>query len=83
MSNALVGRNIGELEKQQYINSGPSGDSRGTSSEGVVCYYCHKPGHVIRNCKKRQREYFLQREYIKYETVKYSTSLITVSLLRN
>ena len=54
MSSALVGRNIGESKKQQYRNSGPSSNSGGTSSEGVVCYYCHKPGHVIRDCKKRQ-----------------------------
>ena len=53
MSSTLVGRNVGESEKQQYINSGPSGNSRGTSSRGVVCCYCHKPGHVIRDCKKR------------------------------
>ena len=53
MSSALVGRNIGESEKQQYKNSGQGGNSRGTSSRGVVCYYYHKPGHVIRDCKKR------------------------------
>ena len=54
MSSAFVGRTMGESEKQQY-RSGDSGDnSRGTSSGGVVCYYCHKPGHVIRDCKKRQ-----------------------------
>ena len=53
-SNALVHRNIGESEKQQYRNSGPGDNSRGTSSRGVVCYYCHKPGHEIRDCKKRQ-----------------------------
>ena len=47
MSSALVGRNIGESEKQQYRNSGPGGNTRGTSSGGVVCYYFHKPGHVI------------------------------------
>ena len=54
MSSALVGRNIGESEKQQYKNSGPGGNSRGTSSRGVVCYYCHKLGHVIRDYKKQQ-----------------------------
>ena len=54
MSSALVGRNIGESEKQQYRSSGPGDNSRGTSSGRVVCYYCHKPRHVIRDCKKRQ-----------------------------
>ena len=52
MSSALVGRNIGESEKQQYRNSDLDGNSRGTRSRRVVCYYCHKPGHVIRHCKK-------------------------------
>ena len=28
--------------------------TRGPGSRGVVCYYCHNPGHVIRDCKKRQ-----------------------------
>ena len=48
MSSALVGQNIGESEKQQYRNIGPDSNSRGTSSGGVVCYNCQKPGHVIR-----------------------------------
>ena len=38
ISSALVGWNNGESETQQYINSGPGGNSRGTSSGGVVCY---------------------------------------------
>ena len=54
MSSALVGRNIGESEKQQYRNSGPSGNSRRPSSRGVVCYYYHKPGHVIRDYKNQK-----------------------------
>ena len=36
MNSALVGRNIGEPEKQQYRNSGQGGNSRGSSSGGVV-----------------------------------------------
>ena len=53
MSSALIGRNIGESEKQQYRNRGLGGNSKGTSSGGVVCYYYHRPRHVIRDCKKR------------------------------
>ena len=56
ISSALVGRNNGESEMQQYRNGGPGNNSRGTSSTGVVCYYCHKPGHVIRDCKKWQSQ---------------------------
>ena len=49
---ALVGRTI-ESERQRNRNSGPDGYTRGPSSGGVVCYYCLKPGHVIRDCLKR------------------------------
>ena len=54
MSNALVGQNISESRKQHYRNSGPRGNTRGSSSGGVVCYNCRNPGHVIRDCKKLQ-----------------------------
>ena len=36
MSSALVGRNMGELERQQYKSGGLGGNSKGTSSGGVV-----------------------------------------------
>ena len=52
MSSALVRRNSSESGKPQYRNSGPRGNTRGPNSRGVVCYYCHKPKHVIRDCKK-------------------------------
>ena len=52
MSSALVGRNIGESGKPEYRNSGPTGNTRGPSFGGVVCYYYRKPGHVIQDCKK-------------------------------
>ena len=52
-SSVLIGQTI-ESERQRNRNSGPSDNTRGPSSGGVVCYYCHKPGHVIRGCKKRQ-----------------------------
>ena len=54
MSSALIGQNMGESKKQQYRSGGLDGNSRGTNSRRVVCYYCHKPGHVIREYKKRQ-----------------------------
>ena len=40
------------LERQRNRNSGPGDNTRGPGSGGVVCYYCHKSGHVIRDCKK-------------------------------
>ena len=51
-NSALIGQTI-ESKRQQNRNSGPSDNTRGPGSGGVVCYYCHKLGHVIRNCKKR------------------------------
>ena len=51
-SSALVGQTI-ESERQQNRNSGPGSNTRGLGFGGVVCYYCHKPSHVIRDCKKR------------------------------
>ena len=53
MSSPFVGRNNGESEPK-YRNSGPGGNTRGPNSGRVVCYYCRKPGHVIRDCKKLQ-----------------------------
>ena len=54
MRSAHVGQNSSESETQQYRNSNPSGNSTRTNSGGVVCYCYHKPGYVIRDCKKRQ-----------------------------
>ena len=54
MSSALVSRNSGESRKPRYRNSDPGGNTRGSNSGGVVCYYCRKPGHVIQDCKKLQ-----------------------------
>ena len=54
-SSALIGQNI-ESERQQNRNSGPSDNTRGPDSGGVVCYYFRKPGHVICDCKKRQNQ---------------------------
>ena len=48
-SSALVG-----LGKQQYKGGGKGIDTRGQNAEVVVCHYCHKPGHMKRDCKKLQ-----------------------------
>ncbi|XP_071912580.1 uncharacterized protein [Coffea arabica] len=48
-SSALVG-----LGKQQYKGGGKGIDTRGQNAEVVVCYYCQKPGHMKRDCKKLQ-----------------------------
>ncbi|XP_071933222.1 uncharacterized protein [Coffea arabica] len=48
-SSALVG-----LGKQQYKGGGKGIDTRGQNAEVVVCHYCHKPGHIKRDCMKLQ-----------------------------
>ncbi|EOX92755.1 Cysteine-rich RLK (RECEPTOR-like protein kinase) 8 [Theobroma cacao] len=55
-------------------------DSRSQESGGIVCYYCHEPGHTKRFCRKllnkSQRDEFAQfSEY--QESLKSTTSLIT------
>ena len=51
-SSALIGQTI-KSERQQNRKSGPGDNTRGPGYGSVVCYYCHKPGHVIHDCKKR------------------------------
>ena len=52
-SSALIGQTI-ESERQRNRNSGPGDNTRRPGSGGVVCYYSYKPGHMKRDCKKRQ-----------------------------
>ena len=53
MSNALVSKNSNyEPVKQQTKSRGSALEPPGQSSRGVVCYYCHKPGHTRRECRK-------------------------------
>ena len=51
-SSALIGQTI-TLERQRNRNNSPGNNTRRLEFRGVVCYYCHKLGHVIRDCKKR------------------------------
>ena len=50
-NSALIRQTI-ESERQRNKNSGPDDNTRGLGSGGVVCYYCYKLDHVIRDCKK-------------------------------
>ena len=76
MSNALVGRKSGESGKPQYRNSGSGGNIRWPNSGGVVCYYCHKPEHVIRDCKKLQnRNQRFPSAYITFSTGAFDQSV--------
>ena len=52
-SNALVSKNSNyEPVKQQTKSNGSALEPSSQSSGGVVCYYCHKPRHTCRECRK-------------------------------
>ena len=51
-SSALIGQTI-ESERQRNRNSGLGENTRRPGFGCVVCYYCHKSSHVIRDYKKR------------------------------
>ena len=52
---ALVSRRYEyDAGRQPYRSGGRGVDTRGQSSEAIVCHYCHKPGHMKRDCRKLQ-----------------------------
>ena len=51
-SGALIGQTI-ESKRQRNRNIGPGDNTRGSGFGSVVCYYCHKPSHMIQDCKKQ------------------------------
>ena len=59
-NSALVSRsNVNEPGCSYNRNNNRGGgtnnsDNRSPNSLGVVCYYCHEPGHTKRTCKKLQ-----------------------------
>ena len=53
----------------------PSNDNQqNTDQTKVVCHYCKKPGHVIRDCRKRMRKEQEQRNYPSNQNIKPPTS---------
>ena len=48
-----------KLAKLSQVENAKQGDSSGSKSSQkskrkVVCYYCDKPGHVVKDCRKKQ-----------------------------
>ncbi|EFJ46393.1 hypothetical protein VOLCADRAFT_30373, partial [Volvox carteri f. nagariensis] len=35
-----------------YGSRGPANNSSGHSRKQVICYYCNKPGHVVKDCRQ-------------------------------
>ena len=48
--------NDGELTKPTMTAVPPNNNQQNTGQTKVVCHYCKKPGHVIRECRKRIRK---------------------------
>ena len=52
----------------------PNDNQKKTEQTKVVCHYCKKPGHVIRDCRKRMRKEQEQRNDPSNQNIKPSTS---------
>ena len=66
--------NDGELTKPTTI-AVPSNDNQpNTEQTKVICDYCKKPGHVIRECRKRMRKEQEQRNDPPNQNIEPSTS---------
>ena len=52
----------------------PIDNQQNTEQEKIVCHYCKKPSHVIRDCRTRMRKEQEQRNYSSTQNMKPSTS---------
>ena len=66
--------NDGELTIPTMTAVPPNDNQQNTEQTKVVCYYCKKPGHVIRECRKRIRKEQAQRNDPLTQKMKPSTS---------
>ena len=66
--------NDGELTIPTMTAVPPNDNQQNTEQLKVVCHYCKKPGHVIRECRKRMRREQEQRNGPSTQKMKPSTS---------
>ena len=66
--------NNGELTIPTMTAVPPNDNQQNTEQTKVVCQYCKKPGHVIRDCRKRMRKQQEQRNDPPIQNAKPSTS---------
>ena len=52
----------------------PNENQQNTEQSKIVCHYCKKPGHLIRDCRKRMRKEQGQRNDPSNQNIKLSTS---------
>ena len=66
--------NDGELTIPTKTAVPPNDNQQNTEQTKVVCHYCKKPSHVIRECRKRMRKEQEQRNGPSTQKMKPSTS---------
>ena len=66
--------NDGELIIPTMTAVTPNDNQQNTEETKVVCHYCKKPGHVIRDCRKRMRKEQEQRNDPSNQNIKPPTS---------
>ena len=66
--------NDGELTIPIMTAVPPNDIQQNTEQTKVLCHYCKKPGHVIRECRKRMRKEQEQRNDPPNQNIKPSTS---------
>ena len=66
--------NDGELTIPTMTAVPPNDNQQNTEQTKIVCHYCRKPGHVIRECRKRIRKEQEQRNDPSTQKMKPSTS---------
>ena len=66
--------NDGELTIPTMTAVPPNDNQQNTEQTKILCHYCKKPGHVIRDCHKRIRKEQEQRNNPSTQKMKPSTS---------
>ena len=66
--------NDGELTIPTMIAIPPNENQQNTEQTKIVCHYCKKAGHVVRDCRKRIRKEQKQRNDHSIQNTKPSTS---------
>ena len=66
--------NDGELTIPTMTAVPPNDNQQNTEQTKIVCHYCKKPGHVIRDCRKRIRKEQEQRNNPSTQKMKPSAS---------
>ena len=66
--------NDGELTIPTMIAIPPNENQQNTEKTKIVCHFCKKPGHVVRDCRKRIRKEQKQRNDPSTQKMKHSTS---------